>query len=239
MRLQNALKYQIKSSGKAVGIYYGMILAIRFAFLFMAIYIIKDDQYHMSGLEANTAVFMSVVSMCWLTDDFRFFIQNGYSRKSMIKVNVVTMVLTALALSTLDIVMAQFTNQIIPYESMMSQLYGDQSWILQWVLLFIFYMAIGMVSYVLTLLFKRMSKQRRILVFLMIPTILILMIPTLDSFVFDHAISTFLIKNLMKIMGLYQGIHIVTPMISFTIITMVAIAFSYILIRRVEVNALK
>lgn len=235
MRLKNAFKYQMASMLKAIGIYYGATLAIRIGLSLISIFIIGDQKIHMSAFESNTLVFMLFLGIFSIVEDFKFFVQNGYSRKSLMKLYLLQFLACSAILAGLDVISAIVFASFDVYESLCFQIYGTQNILMQFLWLVVVYTCVGMVSFFMTILVQRMNKVQRIVYLLLLPLALIMFLPLLDVYVWNHALSSFAWDVLLRIMGFYDGVSMMVSTFSFTIITIIFCLLSYLTIRRASV----
>lgn len=232
MRLANAFKYQMTSAVKAIGIYYGIMLLIRMAMLLADIYLISNGNSHISAVETNTMVFMLFLGVFSIVEDFKFFVQNGYSRKSLIKLYIIQFAACALILACLDVTCSYVLDWMYTYESLCDQIYGAQFFLLEILWLMMVNMAIGVLAFFFTILVQRMNKFQRIVYLLGVPVVLVTMLPVLDIYVLDGAMSSYILEFLTKAMGLYQNTNMIIPIFSFMAVSAIFSILSYLAIRR-------
>lgn len=233
MRLIHAFKYQITSVLKAMAIFYGIMILIRlFGVILIMMMLDINELGIIAGMESNTCVFMIFLGVFSIIDDFKFFIQNGYSRKSLIKLYILQFIATAMILAALDLVAARLFELIYPYQSLYTQIYGNQNILLEYIWMVTFYLCAGTAAFFFTVLFQRLNKFQRIIIMLLIPVAVIVLVPILDISVFHGEITKGLSNLFMMVLGLYQGVHVFYPLISFIVIFVIFAGLSYITIRR-------
>lgn len=238
MRLANAFKYQILTLIQSMGIYYVIILLIRLVGMFIAVHSGTND-IGMSALEVNTFVFMAILGVMSYLEDSKFFVQNGYSRKSLMKLYIMQFLLCACMLSIFDVLMAKGIESFFPYKSLFTQLYGNgHTVILQFIWYFTLYLFGGMISFFFTVLFDRLDKKKRMIFLLGIPLVLFTLVPILDIYVLENAISIALLDILTTLMGFAGTIHLYAPILTFTGLFMTFTAFAYMTMRRAAIRQL-
>lgn len=235
MRLINAFKYQILSASKAMFMFYGIMVSLRLFGVIVILATGNKEMGMMSAMESNTFVFMVFLGVFSIIEDFKFFVQNGYSRKSLIKLYIMQFVATALMLAFLDLVIAHVFELLYPYKTLYAQIYGAQNILLEYSWMVMLYLCAGIVSFFLTVLFQRLDKMQRIIVMLLLPVAVIVLVPVLDYTIFQGSIIKTLIETMLMILGLYQGIHVFVPLASFVLIFAVFAGLSYLTIRRSSV----
>lgn len=238
MRLTNAFKYQMLTLIQSMGIYYVIILFIRLLGMFFAMQSDSGD-IGMSALEVNTLLFMIILGVLSYLEDSRFLVQNGYSRKSLMKIYIMQFLLCAFMLSLLDVIIAKGTTLILPYESIFTQIYGSgQTFISQFIWYFTLYLLGGMISFFFTVLFERLDKKKRIIYLFGIPFILVMLAIIIDIYIIDHALSIAALDLLTTIMGFAGTINLYAPILTFTVLFAIFTIFAYLMICRAAIQQL-
>lgn len=234
MRLKQAFKYQLCSSLKAVGIYYSIMIAIRLAMV--VIFILSDNQKtNMSGMESNSMIFMGFLGVYSILEDFKFFLQNGYSRKSLIKLYTCQFLAVGAIISVVEIILAVLSANVMNYSSLFAQIYGSQSLVMQFLWLWGMYCIIGAVALLFTVINFRLSKFSRIICFIAIPIALVTLAPIIDHYLMHGVVMSTLFDIMLHFFGLHGSVNIVAPIINFTIVFIIACILAYLAIRKMPV----
>lgn len=234
MRLKQAFKYQICSSLKAVGIYYSIMIAIRLAMV--VIFVLSGNQKtNMSAMESNSMIFMGFLGVYSILEDFKFFLQNGYSRKSLIKLYTCQFLAIGAIISVVEIILAVLCANVMNYSSLFVQIYGSQSQVIQFLWLWGMYCIIGAVSLLFTVINYRLSKFSRIIVFIAIPIALVTLAPIIDHYLMHGVVMSALFDIMLHFFGLYGSVNIVAPIINFTIVFIITCGLTYLAIRKMPV----
>lgn len=234
MRLKQAFKYQICSSFKAVGIYYSIMIAIRLAMV--VIFVLSGNQKtNMSAMESNSMVFMGFLGVYSILDDFKFFLQNGYSRKSLIKLYTCQFLAVGAIISIVEIILAIATSSIMNYSSLFMQLYGSQPLIMQFLWLWGIYCIIGAVALLITIINFRLSKFSRIVIFIAFPIALVTLIPAIDHYLLQGVVMSAIFDFVLYFFGLQGSVNLVAPVINFILVFIIACGLAYVAIRKMPV----
>lgn len=237
MRLKHAFKYQVKSGFKAIVIFYGVMMTLRFLALIITM-VSGEDRSVISAFESNTCVYMLFLGAFSILEDFKFFIQNGYSRKSMIKLYVMQFLVCSLTLAFLDILTGLLFGLIDgEYHSLFQQIYGTDPFLLQLLWFTGLYFVFGILSFFITLIYQRLGFIQRILFMVILPCAIIVLVPVLNMVVFDGMLLKNLTDGMNYLMGTDEVINLFMPLLTMTSISIVFSLLSYATIRKASVSS--
>lgn len=220
MKLKTAILYRIDDAKKSVTIFYIVILStLLFTyFLFMPkgnSGLVVDGA--IEGLETASIIFLFVVGLNSFKEPFRFFMQNGTSRKTMFKSYLCGTALLSLALSVIDriinilsrLLFAQIDS--ISFKSMFHRVPGipgnGAMFILTAaVLSFFVYATAMMLGYLITTMYYRMNKTLKLIVSIGVPGFFFLLLPTIDLILFKGALYGGFYKALTVMMSSFWSI---------------------------------
>lgn len=234
MRLKQAFKYQLCSSLKAVGIYYGIMITIRLAMVMIFI-ISGNEKSTMSAIETNSMVFMGFLGVYSIIEDFKFFLQNGYSRKSLIKLYTCQFLIIGAIISVIEIILAIACASVMNYSSLFTQLYGSQSLMIQFLWLWGIYGIIGAVALLITIIYYRLSKYARIILLMAVPIALMTLVPAIDYYLMDGVVMSAIYDFILYFFGLQGSVNMIAPVINFAIVFVIACVLAYIAIKKMPV----
>lgn len=234
MRLKQAFKYQLCSSLKAVGIYYGIMITIRLAMVIIFI-ISGNEKSTMSAIETNSMVFMGFLGVYSIIEDFKFFLQNGYSRKSLIKLYTCQFLIIGAIISVIEIILAIACASVMNYSSLFTQLYGSQSLMMQFLWLWGIYGIIGAVALLITIIYYRLSKYARIILLMAVPIALMTLVPAIDYYLMDGVVMSAIYDFILYFFGLQGSVNMIAPVINFAIVFVIACVLAYIAIKKMPV----
>ena len=204
MKLKASFLYQILDLRWALLIYYFVILCLT---LLANITIVsfssassmgvvgENDTIVMSGITFSSAIFIFIVSLNSFTENFRFSLQNGVSRKTIFLSRMCTAVSTSLFMAVVDqIIHTMLSLSLIRQAnhqvsiSMFQQLYPNtngnpvQGFFLSVVFSFCLLLFISNVGYAIVMMFYRVGKLGKVLLGAGIPAALIFGIPAIKAF---------------------------------------------------------
>lgn len=217
MRLKASFLYQILDLRWAFLIYYIVIL---FLAIFADITIVgfssvssegvveEGNTMVMSGITGASAVFIFIVGLNSFTENFRFGLQNGVSRKTIFLSRMCTAVASALFMAVVDQIIHTLISLFHALQpnshrlsvSLFQQLYPAacenpvQGFFLSVVFSFCLLLFISNVGYAIVMLFYRVGKLGKVLVGAGIPVALIFGIPAikaLDTLYFGERLRAF------------------------------------------------
>lgn len=234
MRLKQAFKYQLCSCLKAVGIFYGIMIVIRFAMVMIFI-ISGNEKSTMSAMESNSMVFMGFLGVYSIIEDFKFFLQNGYSRKSLIKLYTCQFLVIGAILSVIEIILSIASASVMNYSSLFTQVYGTQSLIMQFLWLWGIYCIIGAISLLMTIIYYRLSKYARIILLMALPIAIITLVPAIDYYIMNGVVMSVIYDFILYFFGLQGSVNLVAPVMNFIIVFVIACGLAYVAIRKMPV----
>lgn len=207
MNLNSSIRYQLYDNKRPIAIFY-TIAFVTSLIMILLVYFPNNPvvtvKGRMGGLEVATTIFLFVAGMNSFRENFRMFVQNGVSRRTLFIGRLITVSIISLGMAMIDNVIAVLFRKIIPandrmvYKSTIEIMYGSRyeshsSGALMFVegilIMFCLYVAVSMMGYFITTLYHRMNKAAKIAVSVGIPVGLFTVLPIVDSLVFNGAIS--------------------------------------------------
>lgn len=202
-----------------------------------------EGKYSISGFEVIFMIFTLVSGLVSFREAFRFFQQNGTSRKSQFWGWTVSLLALSVAESILAIVSSRFLGLLFQYNGVFDQLYGTShgSFLLLvqeflWVCMTCLF--VGWLGFAIALLYYRLSKMGKILVSILVPGTLLILLPAADQYLLQGAYS-WLLKQLAMLMTGYLpgGIYPMVPVVSALAGSAILAALSWLMLRRAEVRS--
>lgn len=167
----------------------------------------EGEHYLVSGITAASAIFIFIVGLNSFTENFRFSLQNGVSRKTLFLTRLATAGATALLMGLVDqifhsliAVAGKMASSTWLSVSLFQQLYprasGNpiQGFFLSVVFGFCLLLFMANVGYAIVMLFYRLNKLGKVLVGAGVPALLIFGVPTvkaLDTLYFGERLRAF------------------------------------------------
>ena len=233
MKLKSVLKYELSTTGISVIIFLGVILAIRV--LGIAImYISGSESLHMSAMETNSILFMLILGSLTFFEDFRFLIQNGYSRKSMLAGFVIIFLIVAFGAALYDVMMGALLSRLFDYESLFYQIYGAASALRQWLWFGCLNFVLCMISFSCTVLFFRLDKKQRLIFLCALPVLLITSAVMLVIAFVPMGLLAQIGEVLLTMLGVFPEVNVLYPILLFGSMAALFVAIAYMLVRKVS-----
>ncbi|MEG0295634.1 MAG: hypothetical protein RR620_02875 [Clostridium sp.] len=238
-------KYQLKGSIKPTIIFYGIFISVIASLVISREYL--GGEVTLSGIELSTAIFLLVCALNSFKTQFYFAQGNNISRKSFFKGTILYGVVVSAILPIIDIIINRVCNLAIPCPMNYDMMYGTvrniqsldemvgfavnnsvETLIGTYLFTVVAYIFIIMLGLFITMLMFRLNKTGKfilagIVAVLFLYTNLVSLIPP-SFWVF-----------LSDAFGLSTG-NVYMGIMSLSILSIVAIAGQYLLIRRAEAN---
>lgn len=212
MKQKAAVRYLLQSYRNPILIFYGIVLLVYV--LLGAIVKVQvgpnDQALTLSSLNVSSMIFLFVCGCNAFKEDFRFFLQNGLSRKTQFTAQCLVLPTVALVMAAVDMVIARLLALFIPYDSLFDMLYGGSletggsSGLLQTAWMLCLYVFILFVGYLITVLYYRMGNKLKVLVSVGVPVFFALVLPLIDE-ACGNRISGFLLQMAKVVFGLQAG----------------------------------
>lgn len=202
--------------------------------------------YSISGFESTVMIFTLVSGLVSFREAFRFFQQNGISRKSQFMGWTVSLLSLSIVEAILAILSGRILGLFFNYSGAFDQLYyplqasGNPALLLvqEFLWVCIACLVLGWAGFAITLLYYRLSKMGKILVSILVPGTLFILLPMADQHFLGGSYAWLLEKAGMLISGyLPGGIYPMVPVISALIGSAILVALSWLMMRRAEVRS--
>jgi hypothetical protein len=242
-----AFKYQVKDNVRAIIIYYCILVAIIMLFSIGVATAYSTGRSTMSGLDFSTIIFIFIVGLCSFKEPFKMLMQNGVSRKTMMKSKLLSAITISFFMAVCTTVLLLLGKALaslsdnIRFISFYEQVYSPVNQSPVAVQLssllsnFLQYIAVFSVGLFISLVFYRCGKAGKIAVGAGVPVLLFIVLPTVDSLFFDIRIS----KSIIKFIDFAFGISAGKPyaaFISYAVIMVLGFALSWLLMRRADIK---
>ncbi len=205
MKLKSAVRFYLDDFKKPVIIFYGVLLVL-FA-LEVILMNLLNETGSTSGMGSATSIFMFVIGLNAFKTQFRLFLQNGLSRKTMFSGFILGIALLSAAMTLIDLAFGRFQGLFLTYESVymsrFGSLYTNSSADLMDELLWTFlsYLTAGLTGYAITCLYYRMNKGLKLAVSIGIPALVIIVIPLIDGLYTNGVITAFFLNIVAFALG--------------------------------------
>ncbi len=200
MKLKPAIRFYIKDFMKPVIIFYGVLLAL-FVIQLIIVSLLHETNAT-GGMGPAATIFLFVVGLNAFKSQFRLFLQNGLSRKTLYTGFVCGIVLLSIAMTVIDLAFGWFQGLFLQYESAYMDRFGSlyankNSFMaiadgLLWT--FLSYLSAGMLGFFITSLYYRINKALKLTISVGIPVLFVIIIPLIDSLYTNGVITAFFLN---------------------------------------------
>lgn len=200
MKLKSAVRYFMKDFTKPTIIFYGVLMALFLVQLLIVTLVHETGSTGGTGQAAT--IFLFVVGLNAFKSQFRLFLQNGLSRKTLYTGFVIGIILLSAILTVIDLAFGWFQGLFLRYVSTymdrFGRLYANKSSFaaiadsLLWT--FLSYLSAGMLGFFLSSLYYRMNKTLKLIVSIGVPALFVIIIPLIDSLYTNGTITAFLLN---------------------------------------------
>lgn len=237
--IKSIIQYECATSLKYIWIFYVIEFAIvSFITSIVGLVMGTFEEVGTKSLEINTLVYVSVLGVMGFKDDFKMLIQNGFTRKYIFIATIAMFCFISGTMSLIDTAAGNFIHYVDEnYSSLYGSLYGYDNVFMNWLWLFLLYVAFCCLSYLIILVINKVGKTVSIYLGVVLGGVILLII-ALFRYVFTGETISNILEFLMKSMGFMTDgtINYVFP--ALTLFALVAIlgTGSYAVIRRTELK---
>lgn len=236
------IKYSLKISMIQLSPFYVTVIALE------CLYIIMKMTVGIGTMSMGTwdimAAFVATAIPCGFHERFRFFIQNGFSRKTIFINFIIAFLVSAFAMAAFETLVVMTSDAIgLNYKPIFSALYqyrytiSSASILLEGTLWhFFLFLAAMCIAFPFSIAFHQMTKFYRSIVFIVIPSILFLGFPLVDYAISRGSIIQEILTFLLKVFGLYETINPMLALIPLAIISSIGLIASYFLMKRANLQ---
>jgi len=212
MKIKSAVRFYIKDFLKPVIIFYGILLAI--FILEVMISSLLQGSEDTGGMGPAVNIFMLVMGMNAFKSQFKLFMQNGLSRKTLFTGFLLGVLILAASLAVLDLAFGWLQSMFLQYESPYMSRFGilyDSDYAslgdsLLWN--FLNYLALGMAGFFIGSMYYRLNKALKLTVSIGVPVTIFVVLPLIDGWFFRGEISSFCISAIAFCMGYGSTVNI-------------------------------
>lgn len=245
MKFNAALKYQLYGMKRPLIIYYIIIYCLYILMLVQqAAMKGTGGGFSSSGMESATLIFLFVIGLNSFKGTFQLFLANGVSRRTMFKSYIASLLPVAAGMAIIDSLNGLLLSSFGNYNSMFHSLYqmrykagttpAEFMEGLLW--LFAFYMFITMAGFLITTLYYRMNKPVKLLVSIGVPVFFFIVLPYIDTFVFNGHIFEAIGYIFAKAGGFLDGYNPYIAVLSCVISFAVFGGLSFLAMRKATVK---
>lgn len=199
MKFKSALKYRLYDSKKPVIIFYLVIVAL-ILLTYISVVSFNTLTGETNGHEITAAIFLFIMGLNSFKESFRFFMQNGVSRRAILLSQLISSLILCLTMSLIDNVILVICENLLTVEGKLEfagifkllftrQYNAVPAFLLSFLFCFSIYSMASSSGFFITTLYYRLNKGQKTAVSIGVPVALIFAIPALDVYIFKQAIS--------------------------------------------------
>lgn len=245
MKMNAALKYRLYEYRKSIFVFYPIILFV-FLFFFFFFKVSSNGSFSFNGFELSSQILLFVMGINSFKESFKFFLQNGRSRRTVFSSFYAGMAITAMVVSLINTILLFFISKFTDTVPFYFISYGDHypaGWnhltaYMEGILFFFFMgVLIAVAGFFLSVLYYRMNTGLKIIVSVGVPMLVIFILPVLDVTFFQGSIISFLLKAFLFLSGHANGgCNPYIAMASCLGVSLLLSTFTYCMIRRIPIK---
>lgn len=203
MRIKSAYRYQLFELKKPVIIYYIVIVALLIITAISQTILERHgfNFSYMGGFDGATVIFLFVCGLNAFKQPFHMFLASGISRKTMFWSSVAAFGTVSVGMALLDGIINGIMSSFFRYDSLFAGTFRDRYGIAGgtgitlpmvaegFVWAIFCYMAAAIVGLFITTAYYRMNKPLKLAISIGIPVMLFIILPIVDSSLFNGAIT--------------------------------------------------
>lgn len=239
-KLSTVIRYECVTSIKYSFIFYlalSAVIAILYGIHYILTGILGGG---MNCLEMNTMIFIGILGILQLTENFKMLIQNGFTRTYFFLGTLSLFAFISGFMSLVDTILANILHKLTgTYSTFFGSLYGyGQPVILSWFWLFLIYMLTCSLTFFFALVISNLSKKTAIISGVIFGTVLLAGV----SFLFGPASSENFRNNILKFVikgfGFMEdgSVRLVYPLSLIFLFAGILSICSYFIMRRTELK---
>lgn len=240
MRTMRALfRYEAQNALKMVASFYGAMLGCM-AIMLLVIQGLTGEAIFTTvpGIDLLAMVLAIVVGAVAMSENYRYFKQNGFTRRAIFLGDLFGFALGAAIVAGVGALLPVVARGFIPgYLSAVMQVYGSEtSALASWALLFFSYLCLASGAYFIGALTLRLGKRRALVVGIVVFLLIMVVGPAIFAFRGPALALGRVTDGFLNFLGFSAGM---TPQIwpavaTVAVLSICAIALGYIVMRRFE-----
>lgn len=240
MRTMRALfRYEAQNTLKMVASFYGAMFGTMAVMLLIVQGLTGEAVFTtVPGIDLLAMVLAIVVGAVALSENYRYFKQNGFTRRAILAGDLFGFALGAAIVAGVGALLPVVARGFIPgYLSAVMQVYGSDVGVLaSWALLFFSYLCLASGAYFIGALTLRLGKRRALVVGIVVFLLVMVVGPAIFAFRGPALALGRVTDGFLNFLGFSTGM---TPQIwpavaTVAVLCVVAIALVYVVMRRFE-----
>lgn len=241
-----ATRYYLYNVRNSLLIAFGVVTGILLSSgLFLHFNRSENTEYNISGFEMTCIIFTLVTGLVAFREYFRFFQQNGISRKSQFVGWGIALAVLCLGEAAICLLAGRIFSLFLNYESMFSQIYAGEFFYpnpvffaaQEFFWIFAICLLMGSAGFAITLLYYRLSKIGKLLVSILVPGTLFILLPMADQPLL-HGGYTWLLKQIMILATGHteKGVFLWIPITTALVCSALCLLAAWLMMRRAEIK---
>lgn len=240
MRTMRALfRYEAQNTLKMVASFYGAMFGTMAVMLLIVQGLTGEAIFtSMPGFDFLAVVLGIVVGAVAMSENYRYFKQNGFTRRAILAGDLFGFAFGAVMMATVGTFAPAVVRLFIPgYLSAIGHMYGSEtSALASWALLFFSYLCLASGAYFIGALTLRLGKRRALVVGIVVFLLVMVVGPAIFAFRGPALVLGRVTDGFLNFLGFSTGM---TPQIwpavaTVAVLCVVAIALVYVVMRRFE-----
>lgn len=240
MRTMRALfRYEAQNTLKMVASFYGAMFGTMAVMLLIVQGLTGEAIFTtVPGIDLLAMVLAIVVGAVAMSENYRYFKQNGFTRRAILAGDLFGFAFGAVMMATVGTFAPAVVRLFIPgYLSAIGHMYGSEtSALASWALLFFSYLCLASGAYFIGALTLRLGKRRALVVGIVVFLLVMVVGPAIFAFRGPALALGRVIDGFLNFLGFSAGM---TPQIwpavaTVAVLSICAIALGYIVMRRFE-----
>ena len=240
MRTMRALfRYEAQNTLKMVASFYGAMFGTMAVMLLIVQGLTGEAIFtSVPGFDFLAVVLGIVVGAVAMSENYRYFKQNGFTRRAILAGDLFGFAFGAVMMATVGTFAPAVVRLFIPgYLSAIGQTYGSEaSALANWALLFFSYLCLASGAYFVGALTLRLGKRRALVVGIVVFLLMMVVGPAIFAFRGPALALGRAIDGYLDFLGFSAGMAPqIWPAVATTaVLSIVAIALAYVVMRRFE-----
>lgn len=226
MQTKSMFRYAFHDIRRPVLIFYGCFYAVFFTtYALFSLMPPENGHLYFNGQEMAGLIFLFVMGLNCLKEPLKMGLQNGVSRRTVLRSFTAVLLLGALLMGIFDALIAPVLQRLFQYDSFLQLIYARLSipsllanmlWNVP------LYCMGAMFGLFLGSLYYRMSKMQKIVVSIGVPVLIGVVLPLIDALLLHGQITAAISRMLLALFGTYAS----------SLISMLALALLFLSLSR-------
>lgn len=240
MKLKTIIKFECFTSLKPLAIFYAILYGI-ILFGYLIAWMIQGHlgDAVFNGTEMACMIYLGVLGSLGFNEDFKFFMQNGFTRKSILIGTFGMFTFISLLMAFVDTCMTALLMRFTGFASLFSQIYGPgHSILIQFIWLFSLYFLVSSLMYLLNLISNKIGKKIFYFILITLGLVLFVITPLLFNLVLPRDLVMDIVYGVLRVIGYRSDgtIQFLIPILTIAAVNVLIMISSYHVIKKTELK---